>query len=152
MPWPGDIPVQHRTVTVTDTVVLEKQRVIERLMPVFTVDTVWVRGAPDNGDSSVGVAVAVPVYEAGVDTVMFDSSLTLEVMYTSPIPLDSRSYFTLRGVLKEKIITEKETVFVREERGWLSRWLHFGLVVAPGYGFFEKKPDIFVGMGIMVGI
>mgnify|MGYP006886000144 FL=1 len=144
--------VQYRTKTHTDTVVVEKQSLIERLTPVFTVDTIWLtRALFDTGDSGAEV-VAVPVFEAGIDTVMFDSSLTLGVRYTSPLPLDPRGYFTLRAGLKEKTITEKEIVFIPEEKGWLSRWLHFGIVVAPGYGIFENKPDIFVGMGIMVGL
>lgn len=141
-----DIPVQQRVVTVTDTVTVEKQSLIERIKPVFSTDTVWITRASAEGDPSREEVAAVPVFEAGVDTVMFDSLLTLGVRYTSPVPLDTRSRFTLRASLKERTLTVRETVNVREDEGWL----HFGIVLAPGYGFLQNKTDIFIGMGLMV--
>lgn len=141
-----EIPVQHVIETVTDTVTVEKLSLIERIKPVFSTDTLWVTRAAAEGDSTRSEVAAVPVFEAGVDTVMFDSLLTLGVRYTSPVPLDTRSRFTLRASLREKTITEKETVYVREDE----EWLHFGIVLAPGYGLLQNKTDIFIGMGIMV--
>lgn len=142
---PG-IPVQQRVVTVTDTVTVEKHSLIERIKPVFSTDTVWITRTAAEGDSNLKEVAAVPVFDAGIDTVMFDSLLTLGVRYTSPIPLDTRSRFTLRASLKERTVIKKETVYVREDEGWL----HFGIVLAPGYGLLQNKTDIFIGMGIMV--
>ncbi|GJQ32342.1 MAG: hypothetical protein HBSAPP04_11810 [Ignavibacteriaceae bacterium] len=143
-----EIPVQKSIVTVTDTVTVEKLSVLERIKPVFSTDTVWITRVSAEGDPTLEEVAAVPVFEAGVDTVMFDSLLTLGVRFTSPVPLDTRSRFTLRASLKERTVTEKETVHVRDDQGWL----HFGIVLAPGYGFLQNKTDVFIGMGIMVAL
>lgn len=142
----NDIPVQQSIETVTDTVIVEKHSLLEKIRPVFKTDTVWVTREYLAGDTMVTEVAAVPLFEAGIDTVMFDSSLSLGVKYSSPVPLDKRGYFTLEASLMERTITGKETVYVREDEGWL----HFGIVLAPGYGFLQNKTDIFIGMGLMV--
>lgn len=142
--------VVFRNIVTTDTILIEKKTELERVKPVFSVDTVWVTVEKDGPEG--GLLQPQPVYEAVLDTVMFDSLLTLGVKYSSPVPLDARGWFTLRAGLNERRIIEKETVFIKEEERGTVKWLHFGLVIAPGYGFLEKKTDIFIGMGIMAGL
>jgi len=134
----------------TDTLLIEKQTVLEKVKPVFRVDTVWVTVQKD--DTSGDTLQPRPVYEAAIDTVMFGSLLTLGIKYSSPVPLDARGWFTLRADLQERRIVEKETVYIKAGEPGTGKWLHFGLVIAPGYGILEKKTDIFIGMGIMAGL
>lgn len=142
--------VVFRNTVTTDTLLIEKKTVLEKVKPVFSVDTVWVTVEKD--DPEGGLLQLEPLYEAAIDTVMFDSLLTIGVKYSSHVPLDARGWFTLRAGLNERRIVERETVYVKEEERGIGKWLHFGLVIAPGYGFLEKKTDIFIGMGIMAGL
>jgi len=132
-----------------DTVYSIKYQTIEKLKPVFTVDTVEVYIASKDSSHE---EVRAPVFTASMDTVMFDSSLSLEIRYRSPVPLDANSFFEIEAKLKERMVREVETVYIEKEPDILNKWLHFGLVIAPGYGLRNKQTDIFIGMGVMIGL
>lgn len=134
---------------VTDTIHTTKYLTIERVKPVFTVDTVEVY--IDSKDTASKENRA-PVFTASLDTAMFDSSLSLEVKYHSLIPLDKRSYFNITAKLKERKVIQTEKIYFEKEENFASKWFHIGLVIAPGYGMLNKQTDIFVGMGLMIGL
>ena len=134
---------------VRDTVFTIKYQIIEKVKPVFTVDTVEV--FVDSSDTT-SMEDRAPVFTASLDTVMFDSSLSLGIRYRSPSPLDADSFFEIDARLKERKVREVETVYIEREKDFLSRWYHFGVVIAPGYGIFNKQTDIFIGMGVMIGL
>ncbi|MCA0388811.1 MAG: hypothetical protein LCH52_09985 [Bacteroidetes bacterium] len=134
---------------VRDTVYSIKYQTIEKVKPVFTVDTVEVFVVSSDTTSMENRA---PVFTASLDTVMFDSSLSLGIRYRSPSPLDAESFFEIDARLKERKVREVETVYIEVEPDILSKWLHFGLVIAPGYGILNKQTDIFIGMGVMIGL
>jgi len=134
---------------VRDTVYTIKYRTIEKVKPVFTVDTVEVFIASKDSSQE---EVRAPVFAASMDTVMFDSSLSLGIRYRSPAPLDANSFFEIEARLKERKVREVETVYIEKEPDILNKWVHFGLVIAPGYGLRNKQTDIFIGMGVMIGL
>ncbi len=134
---------------VSDTIHTTRYLTIEKVKPVFTVDTVEVY--IDSRDS-VWKENRAPVFSASLDTAMFDSSLSLEVKYHSPIPLDERSYFNITAKLKERMVIQTKKIYFEKEEDFTSKWLHIGLVIAPGYGVLNKQTDIFVGMGLMIGL
>jgi len=173
----SEVVVQERVIIKRDTITTEKISTIERIKPVFSTDTMSVNAQSDSTLTEV-VRLPVPVqnsdsatsekpvpttekvpgqtmftaYEAKADTVMFDSFLRLSVKFTSSIPLDTAGYFSIKATLSEREIKEKEIRYIEKEEGFFNKWLHFGLVIAPGYGIVEKKGDFFIGMGIMIGL
>jgi hypothetical protein len=140
------------TIVQKDTIYLEKTVHHEKIIPVFTREIVEV-GSGDSSELEVlEKVVKDTIHVASLDTLLYDSLLHLSVKYNSQIPLDTRSYFSLEARLKERTVVQKETIFVEKDEGIIDRWLHFGVVAAAGYGLINQKSDIYIGLGVMIGL
>jgi hypothetical protein len=137
-----------------DTIYSIKTITNEKIIPVFTKQIIEVeRADSDTSGTVLGEMVKTDtIYVASLDTVLFDSLLNLSVKYNSQIPLDQKGYFSFQTELKERNVIQKETIFVESEPGIINKWIHFGLVAAAGYGTINKKHDVFIGLGVMIGL
>lgn len=143
---PGETIVQK------DTIFSEKTVYHEKIIPVFTKEIVEVMDG-DSSESDVLEKVAADIiYVASFDTLLYDSLLHLSVKYNSQLPLGKEAYFSLKTNLKERTVVKKETIFVEKDVGIINRWLHFGIVAAAGYGIINQKSDIYIGLGVMIGL
>lgn len=143
---PGEIIIQK------DTIFSEKTIHHEKIIPVFTREIVEVVKWDSSALDVLAKECADTIYVALLDTLLYDSLLHLRVKYNSRLPLDIQSYFSLDARLKERMVVQKETIFVEKDEGIIDRWLHFGIVAAAGYGLINQKSDIYIGLGVMIGL
>ncbi|MBK7865866.1 MAG: hypothetical protein IPJ75_02080 [Ignavibacteriales bacterium] len=143
---PGEIIVQK------DTIYSEKTIHHKKIVPVFTREIVEVERKDSSELEVLKKVAADTIYVASLDTLLYDSLLNLMVKYNSQVPLDQEAYFSLEARLKERRVVQKETIFVEKDEGIIDRWLHFGIVAAAGYGLINQKSDIYIGLGVMIGL
>lgn len=139
------------TIVQKDTIYSEKTVYHEKIIPVFTREIVELERA-DSPKLAVLEKEHDTIYVASIDTLFYDSLLHLNVKYNSQLPLDPKAYFSIEAKLNERTIVQKETIFVEKDVGIINRWLHFGIVAAAGYGLINQKSDIYIGLGVMIGL
>lgn len=136
----------------TDTIYSEKTIHHEKIIPVFTKEIVEVIKKDSSEPEDFSKGPSDTVFVALLDTLLYDSLLHLGVKFTSKLPLDPQSYFSLETRLNERTVVQKETIVVERKSGVLDKWLHFGIVAAAGYGLINQKSDIYIGLGVMIGL
>lgn len=143
---PGEAIVQK------DTIYSEKTVYHEKIIPVFKSEIIEVEKRDSLELEVLAKEQTDTIYEASIDTLLYDSLLRIGVKYNSQNPLDPEAYFSLEVKLKERMVVKKETIFVEKDERIIDRWLHFGIVAAAGYGIINQKNDIYIGLGVMVGL
>ncbi len=155
--WGGEdntkaVYLPGETIVQKDTIFSEKTIRHEKIVPVFGKETIEVVRGDSSESDILEKKGADTFYVASFDTLLYDSLLYLRVKYSSQLPLDPEAYFSLEAKLKERTVVQKETMIVEREREIIERWLHFGIVAAAGYGLINQKSDIYIGLGVMIGL
>jgi len=138
---------------ISDTVYIPKLIEVPRAYPVYyalhdtvinnirTTDTVFYTR---NSDTPVSGA-----YEARHDTTAADSSYTLSLAFRSDIPLSVNGYFSYMLNFRERVIREKETVYLERPRTvW--DYVKLSIYTGVGYGITSEKFDFNIGAGLTV--
>ena len=117
------------TNVVYDTVYLERYKTVK--LPVV-VDTIVIDSIRID---SVFVEVPISVYKFDSTFTTDTTSLNIRIQNSGyDVKLDSLSYFFTYKP------THQKTNFFKEH-------FKFGLGIGTGFGFFSKKPDVFINMG-----
>lgn len=128
----------YQTLTVTQTGKPIYYRVVERRDTVIdriVVDTVQI--VIDSTKEYEGLWNS-GLYLAVKDTAFENGDFKAQVTFVSPLPLHPASYFYNEFQFKKR---EVRVVIPEEKR------FGYGVVGGYGYGFINRKPDIFIGIG-----
>ena len=139
-------PSVERTDTITLTKVVRDSFRVDSFIPKYIKVTKTIRDTLLQKDS-IPVEVEIPIYTAYYDTTLIKQDDTLHIKQTV-------EGYKPRLVNMEATVNrrEKQTIINHTVTQTKKPLITYGIQAGFGYGFFNRKPDAFVGFGVSINL